>query len=128
MLFAQSVWSTVGLTVLESLLPVLGTIITVALVGLIKKGIDKLGVNRSEQIDTMIDKYVGIGVDYAERAATKKLGGRELKSGDKLSLAVKTVMGELDQSGVKGVAEDLIVGRIEALLSSKDAAKNLAST
>jgi len=117
LIFADSVWSTVGAGLLEGFLPVLATIATTALVLLIKKGIDKMGVTRSQEIDGMIDKYVGIGIGYAERFASSKFGGDAKVSGsDKMSLAVETVVGELDQSGITGVATSLIVARIESAL------------
>jgi len=110
-------WSVLGSSLGEAFLPVLATIVVTALVALIKKGIDKLGVTRSQEIDDMLDKYVGIGIGYAERWASSKLSGDGKPSGEaKLAVAVKTVIGELDQSGITGVLETLIVGRIEAAL------------
>lgn len=119
LIFAESMWSTLGAGILEGILPLLATVITVALAALVKKGIDKLGVKRSQDVDDMIDKYVGIGIGYAKQYAANKLkaGGSALRGGDKLGIAVKTVMGELDQSGITGVAESLIVARIESALS-----------
>jgi len=117
LVLADSMWSVLGSSLGEAFLPVLATIVVTALVALIKKGIDKLGVTRSQEIDDMLDKYVGIGIGYAERWASSKLSGDGKPSGEaKLAVAVKTVIGELDQSGITGVLETLIVGRIEAAL------------
>lgn len=119
LILADSMWTTVGATLLQGLMPVLATIVTVAITALLKKGIDRLGVTRSQDVDFMIDKYVGIGIGYAEKFALNRLGGDGkslVKSGDKMSLAVKAVMNELDQSGITGVTEALIVARIESAL------------
>ena len=124
-ILAESALMSTGLEVFSFIVPLLATVITIAISALLKKGVDRLGVKRSQEVDDMIDKYVGIGVSYAKQAAEKKLEGRELTSGDKLGLATKTVLGELKQSGVKGVAEDLIVARIEAMLNLEGAAKKL---
>lgn len=128
-IFAESMWATIGSGVAQALLPVLSTILVAALVGLIKKGIDKLGVKRSQEIDTMLDKYVGIGIGHAERFALNRLsadGKSSVTGKDKLGLAVSTVMSELDQSGITGVVESLIVGRIEHALGD-DSKKELTS-
>jgi hypothetical protein len=117
-------WGSVALDVLAWLLPILGALLTLLLPQLLKKLIDKMGLERSKEIDALIDKYVKQGVDYAERFARLKLDGRELKSGDKLSLAVRTVLKELEQSGIRGVTEDLIKARIESYLELKEPAGN----
>lgn len=109
-------WGAMGLDVLQFLLPIFGTILTIVLAALARKALQKAGIERSNQIDAMIDKYVGIGVNFADRAATKKLGGRAYKGEDKMRLAITTVMGELEQSGLKKVGEDLIRARIEDYL------------
>lgn len=119
LIFAESMWVTIGSGLAQALIPVLSTILVAALVALAKKGIDKLGIKRSQEIDTMLDKYVGIGIGYAERFALNRLNsnGKSVVTGeDKLGIAVTTVMKELDQSGITGVVESLIIGRIEHAL------------
>lgn len=107
----------VGLQLLEFLLPLIAVVLTVGVAALLKKGVDSIGVNRSAQIDTMIDKYVEIGVNAAKMAAEKKLNTSSKMSGDdKLGLATKTVLTELEQSGLKSVGEQLIKDRIENFL------------
>ncbi len=120
LVLAESIWASVGFEVLGAILPILATVVTLALTALVKKGVDKLGLTRSQDIDAMIDKYVGIGINYAEKAAANKLGGRSHDGESKMVLAVKTVLDELGQSGIAGVAEDLIVARIENALHEKD--------
>jgi hypothetical protein len=112
--------------VLEFLLPVLGTILTIVAAALAKKYIGKLGVERSEKVDAMIDKYVGIGVDAAKKVAANYLAanGQKLPGGSKKAKAVSTVLSELEQSGIKGVAEELISARIEAWLENKEPGKS----
>lgn len=102
-----------GLEILKAVTPFIAIVLTIALSGLAKKNVQRLGIERSKDVDDMIDKYVGIGVNYVKRVAEKKLDGRELDKKDKLALATKTVLGELDQSGLKGIGEDLIKARIE---------------
>ena len=108
-----------GLEVLKFLLPVITTVLIVAISAYAKKGVDKMGLERSKEIDAMIDKYVEIGVNSAARVANKKIGGRELDKKDKLALATSTVLGELEQSGLKGIGEELIKARIESFLEVK---------
>jgi len=108
--------------ILNFLLPVLGTVITLFLVALAKKYIGKLGIERSVQVDAMIDKYVGLGVDSAEKLAANFLKANPdgvVTGSSKKANAVNVVLAELEQSGIKGVAEELISARIEALLESK---------
>ena len=109
-------WGAMGLDVLQFLLPILGTLLTIVLSALAHKALQKAGLERSKHIDAMIDKYVGVGVNFAQRAADKKLGGRTYKGEDKMRLAIVTVLGELEQSGLKKVGEDLIRARIEDYL------------
>ena len=100
------------------LLPVLVTIMTILLVAGSKKLLDKWGIERSDKVDSMIDKYVSYGVDFANVAATKYLSsqGEKLSGRSKKAKAVNVVLEELKQSGVTGVAEELISARIESWL------------
>jgi hypothetical protein len=113
-------WTAIGLEVLKFALPILATVAAALVPLLLKKLLDKMGVSHNKELDAMIDKYVDVGVKYAERAATKKLGGRELKSEDKAALAVSTVLKELEKAGVRKIGEELIRARIEAYLESPD--------
>lgn len=105
-------------------LPILATILTIVGAAYTKKLLDKMGLERSEKIDNLIDKYVALGVTSAERFARKKLDGRELDGKDKLSMAITTVLGELEQSGIKCVGEDLIRHRIESYLEVNTSSGN----
>lgn len=109
------------LTILTSLLPVLASILTVLGVALAKKLLDKWGIERSERVDAMIDKYVGIGVNTAEVAGRKYLEATNasLAGSEKKNKAIKVVLDELNQSGITGVAEELISARIESWLETK---------
>lgn len=111
---------------LQFILPVVSSVLIVVLTALAKKWLDKLGVERSVRIDDMIDRYVDVGVKYAERVALKKLNGQESLTGEqKRNLAVTTVLAELEQSGIKGVTEQLIKARIEKLLQDRDEGKGV---
>lgn len=117
-------WSALGgagIEILKFLLPFLSTIVVLVLSALAKKHIEKLGLDRSDRIDDMIDRYVPLAVNAAQRVAEKKLLGKELDKKDKLALATSTVLGELEQSGLKGVGEELIKARIENWLEVKKA-------
>ncbi len=109
------------LVILNHLLPIIGGILTILVVAGAKKLMDKWGVDRSEKIDTMIDTYVGKGIDYAEVIARKYMAenGNKMTSGSKKSKAINVVMEELKQSGITGVAEELVVARIESWLEVK---------
>lgn len=96
-------------------LPLLGGLLVILGIAGVKKLLDKMGVERSEKVDGLIDRYVRMGISAAEVAGKKYLvtQGVKLASGSKKSRAVSTVLRELEQSGIKGVAEDLISDRIE---------------
>lgn len=110
-------WKSGGLQVLGWMLPVLSSVLVVLLSALAKKLLDKLNLEHEGKIDLMIDKYVAVGVKNAERWANTFIV--KPASSDKLGMAVKTVLDELEASGVKGVAEALIKARIEALLEGE---------
>lgn len=110
------------------LLPIIASVLTIVLSRLAVKAMDRMGVEHSKEVDAMIDKYVGIGINYAQQYAEKKLGGDvDVSGSDKKALAVKTILAELDKSGLKNVAHDLIVGRIEAALQSGDVLKKISA-
>jgi len=105
----------IGLTILGYLLPVIASILTILLIAGARWLMRKLGVERSEKIDDLIDRYVKMGVNAAEASATAYLvaRGEKMPSDDKMRKAVDAVMKELDQSGIKDVAEELITNRVE---------------
>jgi hypothetical protein len=106
------------LTLLNYLLPVIGSILALLLAAGAKKLLDKWGIERSDKIDAMLDKYIGIGVSSAEVAATKYLAatGSKMPGGNKKTKAIKVIMEELKQSGITNVAEELVSARIESWL------------
>lgn len=112
------------------LLPVVSTVLVAVLTALAKKWLDKLNVERSAKIDDMIDKYVKIGIDYVDKLVENKVkeSQQKIASNDKLNMAVSTVMAELEQSGIKGVAESLVVARIEAALGVRDSTKETSKS
>ena len=98
--------------------PVLASVLTLLLAAGAKKLFEKWGVERSDRIDAMIDKYVGIGVNYAEVAARGYLAahGEKMTGASKKGKAIGVIMEELKQSGITDVAEELISARIESWL------------
>lgn len=100
------------------LLPLIAGILAILIIAGLKKLMDKWGIERSDKIDTMLDTYVNKGIDVAEVAARKYFAenGAKMGGSDKKSKAINVVMEELKQSGITGVAEQLITDRIEGWL------------
>lgn len=113
-----------GIPVATWMLPIIGAVVSALLIWGGRKLLKKFNVD-NQQLDEMLTKYVKIGVDYAERFAENKLAaqGEKVPSTDKLSLATKTVLAELDKAGITKVGEQLIQARIESWLTDKDAAE-----
>lgn len=121
-------WSGLGLQALQFLLPVVASVLTVVLTLLARKWLAKLGVESDAQTDAMIDKWVKIGVDYAEQAAKNKIkAGETVKPEDKMATALQAVLLELDRTGLKNIGEKLLVARIESALSDKKVAEQAAT-
>lgn len=114
------------LPILDWVLPIAAAVLTLLLAALAKKHIGKLGIERSAKVDDMIDRYVAMGVDAAEGAAKTAIKAKtgKMRSEDKKATAVNVVLKELEQSGIKDVAEELISARIEALLEGKESGKS----
>jgi hypothetical protein len=111
-------WSSIGLAILQFVLPILGTVLASLAIWALKKLLTKLGLDENAKIDSMIDHYVHVGVNHAEKAAQKVIDTKlKLSGGDKMNIAVSTVLKELEESGIKDVGEDLIKARIEAYLN-----------
>lgn len=108
------------LIVVEYLLPLIASVLTVVIAAGAKRLFDKWGIERSQTVDAMIDDYAKKGVDYAEVMGRKYLADNNAKisSRSKMSHAVGIVMRELKQAGITNVAEELVVGRIEYWLES----------
>ena len=106
----------------QYLLPVIAAILSIVLAALAKKYIGKLGIERSEKVDAMIDKYVDIGINAAERAGTVYLKANKMKlpGSTKKFRAIETVLEELKQSGVTDVGKELIATRIESWFEDKE--------
>lgn len=111
-------WSAIGLPIVQFVLPILGTVLASLAVVALKKLLTKLGLEENAKIDSMIDHYVHVGVNHAEKAASKLIETKlQLSGSDKMNLAVTTVLKELESSGIKAVGEELIKARIEAYLN-----------
>lgn len=100
---------------LQILIPVIGTVLTVVAVALAKKGLDLLGVKRSKEIDALIDKYVNKGIVVAEVTARQYVDTK-MSGGAKKQKALEVAKRELEAAGIKDVAEDLLADRIEGWL------------
>jgi hypothetical protein len=106
--------------VAQNALPLVLAVLGILGVFLAHKLLGRLGIQRSEAIDKLIDKAVNVGINAAEVAARKHLTAKAeaLTSENKMAKAVEVVMGELKQAGLTKVAQDLVVARIESALEA----------
>lgn len=111
--------SDVILEIVKFVFGVLGPVLAILLTLLVKKLVDKAGIERTTALDNLIEHHVSNAVEYAERYANK-LSTDKMDGKSKAALAVATVLGELEKAGVKDVASDLIARRIEAYLEKKE--------
>lgn len=108
-------------TLLPYVLPLLATLLTILVSVGVKKLIDKFGLDRTERVDDLIDKYVGVGINYAEVMARSYLSntGDKMPSLTKKQKATKVVMNELKKAGVLDVTQELVSARIESWLEDE---------
>ena len=118
--------SPITLQILNFIIPLAAAAITTAVTILLKAWIKKLGIDKAQKLDGMIDDYVEKAVDAVERAALAYTanspnvsGTSKVPSATKKQRAVGIVIEELKQSGVRDVAENLIANRIEAALEKR---------
>lgn len=111
----------VGLPVVAFLLPVLGLVLTGLLIWGGRKLLRRFNLFTPD-IDTKLQEYVKIGVDFAERWARNKIQqtGTKPPSNDKLTIATSAILNELEKSGIKQVGVELIQARIESFLEDRD--------
>jgi hypothetical protein len=110
--------SDVTLEILKFVLAICGPVLTILLTMLVKKLLDKAGLERTAALNDLIDKHVATAVEYVERFANK-LAPEPMSGQSKAGLAVATVLGELEKAGIKDVASEFIQKRIEAYLEVK---------
>jgi hypothetical protein len=109
------------LSILGWLAPVLATVLTLVLTALVKKWLDKLGVEKTAKTDELVTSLVGNAVSAAERYAVLKIGeGTPVAGSDKKTQAVKIVLDQLESAGIKDVAAKVVEDRIEAWLHIND--------
>lgn len=117
-------FESIGIPVLTVLLPVIAALVTALLVWGGRKLLKHFNISNAD-LDARLQDYVKIGVDYANAWAVQRLKatGTKPASEDKLGLATRTVLGELDKAGITKVGADLIIARIESFLADKKAAE-----
>ena len=108
----------VGLEIVKAVIGILAPVLSILLIALVKKALDKMGLERSAALNSLVEKHVADAVEYVERYANV-LVDQKISSSSKASMATKTVMDELKKAGVTNVAEDFIRRRIEAYLEIK---------
>lgn len=113
------------LEILKGVIAVVAPLLTILIVALMRKALQKAGVETNLATDALIEKHTKTVVEYvnriAEQAIDKKLTGPE-----KSSLAVSTIMAELKKAGITNVAEDYVKLKIESYLELKSPAKDKA--
>lgn len=109
------------LIILTHLWPILAGVVTILLAAGSKKLLDKWGLERTAQLDTMIDNYAEKAVAYAEVMGRHylKASGKPFNGSSKKAQAVSLVMKELEKAGVTNVAEEVVSARIESWLEVK---------
>lgn len=109
------------LVILTHLWPIIAGVLTILIAAGSKKLLDKWGLERSAQIDGMIDNYAQKAVDYAEVLGRNylTLNSTKLSGASKKANAVSMVLKELEKSGITNVAEQVISARIEHWLEVK---------
>jgi hypothetical protein len=110
------------LTLLNLALPTIATAIGIILIALLRKGLKKLGLEENRQLDDMIDRYVQIGVNAAEKKATNAIKEKlaTMSPEQKLESATAMILAELEAAGIKDVGPALIKTRIESYLNMVD--------
>ncbi len=114
------------LEVIKGVIAVVAPILVILLVALMRKALQKAGLETNAATNELVEKYTKTGVEYVERIATQAID-KKLTGPEKSSLAVATIMGELKKSGITNVAEDFVKMKIESYLELKEPAKSKAA-
>lgn len=106
------------LSILAWLSPILVSVLTLVLTALVKKWLDKLGVERTLKTDELVTNLVTMSIASVEKVALNKLKETQSTTAgtDKKAQAVNMVLGQLEAAGIKDVAKKVVEDRIEALL------------
>lgn len=111
------------LEIIKAVIAVVVPVLVILAAALMKKALQKAGIETNKATDELVDKYTKMGVEYVERIATQAID-KKLTGSEKSSLAISTIMGELKKAGVTNVAEDFVKLKIESYLELKEPAKD----
>lgn len=111
------------LEVLKGVIAILAPILTILLVALMRKALQKAGVETTIATDALVEKYTGSAVEYVNRIAAQAID-KKLTGSEKSNLAISTIMGELKKAGITNIAEDFVKVKVEAYLELKNPAKD----
>lgn len=95
-----------------------GTLLFIALTALVAKLRQRAATKISQDQESAFDQIIQRGIAFAEEAARKKVGELKLTGDDKLGIALKFVLSQIDAQGLEKKAEDAIKDRIHAALGS----------
>lgn len=115
------------LEILKAVLAIVVPIVTLLLVALMRKALQKAGVETTKATDELVEKYTKTGVEYVNRIAAQAID-KKLTGSEKSTLAISTIMGELKKAGITNVAEDFVKLKIESYLELKNPAKDKLET
>lgn len=93
-----------------------GSVLLFALTALATKLFQRAGLKLSQDQETAFDAIIAKGISAAEEAAHKAIGGIKLTGDDKLGVALKFVLSQIDAQGLAKKGEDLIKDRIHSAL------------
>lgn len=108
----------ITLEIIKAVIAVVVPVLAILAAALMKKALQKAGIEANKATDELVDKYTKMGVEYVERIANQAID-KKLTGPEKSSLAIATIMGELKKSGVTNVAEDFVKMKIESYLELK---------
>jgi hypothetical protein len=115
--------SDIWIEILKGLIAIVAPILSILLVALLRKALQKAGIEENKALDELVEKHVKTAVNYVEKVAVTKLG--DVKGEGKAALAVKTVMDELNKAGITKVGEEYVRHKIESYLFEKKETANL---
>lgn len=107
------------INLLQQLLPTVVGILALPLVILatllVRKGLQRLGLSQTAEIENLVVAIVNQGVKYAEQEAARLAAeGDEADSGTKMEIATTFILAQIEALGLEQMASDELVRRIEA--------------
>lgn len=115
---AQTWWMVLLDFLVQLSAPIVTMILGVLGTWLVRKLTRKWDAEKQEAVIRLTDSMIAAGVSFAEEQGRKALRIDKVKteSADKMQAAVDFIKGQLDQSGLPGIAEEELKKLIEARL------------